>query len=356
MSTPLRGVRRECPDAGRRAGRPAARRRRGVLGTVADARRAARWRHELRHRAGAAGVVGVRRQVGPVGPPGRPAHRSRAGARPVARRPARGCPAACFLGRAERRRRRWRPRAARLGGGPSADRRDPREQAADRRHARPRAPARRAFAGRGLLRLARPPTTRRSTSSRGCGPTWPPCSPRWRPSRRSPGGGCTPTPRRRRSSTTLSTGVTGLIDWAGACPGPLLYDVASAVMYLGGSLPPSRSSRRTPTPRRSPAPSSTTCRPGCATAAPSRRRTSPTGSCAPTSPAPRAGSEPRGTRPRPPDASHLLTPQGTAPATYGVLPRTVVLGSSAREDGRAARVRDNPCCRAAQPFGSVGVL
>ncbi len=31
-----------------------------------------------------------------------------------------------------------------------------------------------------------------------------------------------------------STGVTGLIDWAGACPGPLLYDVASAVMYLGG--------------------------------------------------------------------------------------------------------------------------
>jgi homoserine kinase type II len=31
-----------------------------------------------------------------------------------------------------------------------------------------------------------------------------------------------------------ASGVTGLIDWAGACPGPLLYDVASAVMYLGG--------------------------------------------------------------------------------------------------------------------------
>jgi homoserine kinase type II len=30
------------------------------------------------------------------------------------------------------------------------------------------------------------------------------------------------------------TGVTGLIDWAGAGRGPVLYDVASAVMYLGG--------------------------------------------------------------------------------------------------------------------------
>ena len=32
-----------------------------------------------------------------------------------------------------------------------------------------------------------------------------------------------------------STGVTGLIDWAGAKRGPVLYDVASAVMYLGGT-------------------------------------------------------------------------------------------------------------------------
>ncbi len=31
-----------------------------------------------------------------------------------------------------------------------------------------------------------------------------------------------------------SNGVTGLIDWAGAKRGPVLYDVASAVMYLGG--------------------------------------------------------------------------------------------------------------------------
>jgi homoserine kinase type II len=31
-----------------------------------------------------------------------------------------------------------------------------------------------------------------------------------------------------------STGVTGLIDWSGATRGPVLYDVASAVMYLGG--------------------------------------------------------------------------------------------------------------------------
>lgn len=32
-----------------------------------------------------------------------------------------------------------------------------------------------------------------------------------------------------------SSGTTGLIDWAGAKRGPVLYDVASAVMYLGGS-------------------------------------------------------------------------------------------------------------------------
>lgn len=31
------------------------------------------------------------------------------------------------------------------------------------------------------------------------------------------------------------TGVTGLIDWAGTTRGPVLYDVASAVMYLGGT-------------------------------------------------------------------------------------------------------------------------
>jgi homoserine kinase type II len=31
-----------------------------------------------------------------------------------------------------------------------------------------------------------------------------------------------------------STGLTGLIDWAGAKRGPVLYDVASVVMYLGG--------------------------------------------------------------------------------------------------------------------------
>ena len=31
------------------------------------------------------------------------------------------------------------------------------------------------------------------------------------------------------------TGVTGLIDWTGARRGPVLYDVASTVMYLGGS-------------------------------------------------------------------------------------------------------------------------
>ena len=32
-----------------------------------------------------------------------------------------------------------------------------------------------------------------------------------------------------------SSGVTGLIDWTGARRGPVLYDVASAVMYLGGT-------------------------------------------------------------------------------------------------------------------------
>lgn len=31
-----------------------------------------------------------------------------------------------------------------------------------------------------------------------------------------------------------ATRTTGLIDWTGACRGPVLYDVASAVMYLGG--------------------------------------------------------------------------------------------------------------------------
>ena len=34
-----------------------------------------------------------------------------------------------------------------------------------------------------------------------------------------------------------ASGVTGLVDWAGARRGPVLYDVASAVMYLGGSDP-----------------------------------------------------------------------------------------------------------------------
>lgn len=32
-----------------------------------------------------------------------------------------------------------------------------------------------------------------------------------------------------------ATGVTALIDWAGTARGPVLYDVASAVMYLGGT-------------------------------------------------------------------------------------------------------------------------
>jgi len=31
-----------------------------------------------------------------------------------------------------------------------------------------------------------------------------------------------------------STGIVGLIDWGAALSGPLLYDLASAVMYVGG--------------------------------------------------------------------------------------------------------------------------
>lgn len=31
-----------------------------------------------------------------------------------------------------------------------------------------------------------------------------------------------------------TTGEVGIIDWSAACAGPLMYDVASAVMYLGG--------------------------------------------------------------------------------------------------------------------------
>jgi Ser/Thr protein kinase RdoA (MazF antagonist) len=41
-----------------------------------------------------------------------------------------------------------------------------------------------------------------------------------------------PTPEAFRHDD--ATGTTGLIDWTGACRGPALYDVASAVMYLGG--------------------------------------------------------------------------------------------------------------------------
>ncbi len=33
-----------------------------------------------------------------------------------------------------------------------------------------------------------------------------------------------------------STGSVGMIDWSGAEPGPVLYDVASALMYLGGPV------------------------------------------------------------------------------------------------------------------------
>lgn len=33
------------------------------------------------------------------------------------------------------------------------------------------------------------------------------------------------------------SGRTGMIDWSGACQGPILYDIASAVMYLGGLQP-----------------------------------------------------------------------------------------------------------------------
>lgn len=41
-----------------------------------------------------------------------------------------------------------------------------------------------------------------------------------------------PAPAAFRHDPT--TGITGLVDWAGARRGPVLYDVASAVMYLGG--------------------------------------------------------------------------------------------------------------------------
>jgi homoserine kinase type II len=43
-----------------------------------------------------------------------------------------------------------------------------------------------------------------------------------------------PTPEAFRRDD--ARGVTGLIDWTGAQPGPVLYDVASAVMYLGGPV------------------------------------------------------------------------------------------------------------------------
>jgi homoserine kinase type II len=43
---------------------------------------------------------------------------------------------------------------------------------------------------------------------------------------------CDPSPEAFRHDD--SSGVTGLVDWTGARRGPLLYDVASAVMYLGG--------------------------------------------------------------------------------------------------------------------------
>lgn len=33
----------------------------------------------------------------------------------------------------------------------------------------------------------------------------------------------------------VRTGRIGIIDWTGACEGPVLYDIASAVMYLGGA-------------------------------------------------------------------------------------------------------------------------
>ena len=77
-------------------------------------------------------------------------------------------------------------------------------------------------------------TTRLSTSSPASGPRSAVVLAEVAALPRSRGGACTPTRRPRPSATTPSTGATGLIDWAGACPGPLLYDVASAVMYLGG--------------------------------------------------------------------------------------------------------------------------
>jgi Ser/Thr protein kinase RdoA (MazF antagonist) len=43
---------------------------------------------------------------------------------------------------------------------------------------------------------------------------------------------CDPSPEAFRHDD--NRGVTGLIDWSGARRGPVLYDVASAVMYLGG--------------------------------------------------------------------------------------------------------------------------
>jgi Ser/Thr protein kinase RdoA (MazF antagonist) len=45
---------------------------------------------------------------------------------------------------------------------------------------------------------------------------------------------CTPIRRPEAFVHDDTTGVTGLIDWSGAKRGPALYDVASAVMYLGG--------------------------------------------------------------------------------------------------------------------------
>jgi Ser/Thr protein kinase RdoA (MazF antagonist) len=41
-----------------------------------------------------------------------------------------------------------------------------------------------------------------------------------------------PSPDAFRFDST--TGTVGLIDWTGSETGPLLYDIASAVMYLGG--------------------------------------------------------------------------------------------------------------------------
>ncbi|MEV4313277.1 phosphotransferase [Actinocrispum sp. NPDC049592] len=43
---------------------------------------------------------------------------------------------------------------------------------------------------------------------------------------------CDPAPEAFRLNHT--TGVCGLIDWSAAIRGPLLYDLASAAMYVGG--------------------------------------------------------------------------------------------------------------------------